>query len=79
MYNKTCVTSKDLDQLLHPASMARVHVSQEAVDGTMRSGNSDQTAHTCRLILVFSGHCTFCRALDHIWHKGLFLKFHMYD
>ena len=37
--NKTCVTSKDSDQHIHPPSMAKVHVhssldSMEAVEGT---------------------------------------------
>ena len=38
-YNKTCVTSKDSDQSVHPPSMARVLIysslnSLEAVEGT---------------------------------------------
>ena len=43
-YNKTCVTSKDTDQPVHPPSMARVLVypsldSQEAVEGTWNLQN----------------------------------------
>ena len=38
-YNKTCVTSKDSDQPVHPPSMARILISpsldsMEAVEGT---------------------------------------------
>ena len=47
-YNKTYVTSKDSDQPVHPPSMAKVLVyppleSQEAVEGTHISKDSDQT------------------------------------
>ena len=54
-YNKTCVTSKDSDHHVHLPSMARVLIypssdSLEAVEDTVISKNSDQTAWMCRLI-----------------------------
>ena len=52
--NKTYINSKDLDQPVHPPSMARVLVyssldSTEADEGT-RTVKTDQTTQTSRLI-----------------------------
>ena len=46
-YNKTCVTSKDSDQPVHPSSMARVLVHP--------CKDSGQTARMRRLTAVFAG------------------------
>ena len=53
IYNKTCVTSKGSDQLVHPSGMAKVLAypslaSPEAVEGTYNE--RDQTARMRRLI-----------------------------
>ena len=76
-YNKTCVTSKDSDQPVHPPSMARFS-SIPLWDGGcrrhMRSVKIDQTAQMCRLIRVLAGrtsYCRFCRALAHICVKSI--------
>ena len=60
-YNKTCVTSKDSDQPVHPPSMARVLIYTcldclEAVEATCdQCKDSDQTVGIHRLIRVFTG------------------------
>ena len=71
-YNKTCVTSKDSDQPVHPPSMARVLVypsfnSPDAVKGTcdQRRLWSDSADAQSDLSLRWShkSYCRFCRAL----------------
>ena len=73
-YNKTCAISKDLDQPVHPPSMARALVyssldSLEAVEGTcdQRRLWSDCADAQADLSLRWShkSHCRFCRALAH--------------
>ena len=54
-YNKTCVTSKDYDQPVHPPSMERILLhpslsSPEAVEGHAISEDADQAAGMRRLI-----------------------------
>ena len=74
-YNKTCVTSKDSYQPVHPPSMARVLVypsldSPEAVKGTcdqrrLRSDCADAQADLSRR-WSHKSYSRFCRALAHI-------------
>ena len=57
-YNKTCVTSKDSDQSVHPPSMAMVLMfsslnSLEAVESTCDQ-RTDQTVRMRRLIWVLA-------------------------
>ena len=51
-YNKTCVTSKYLDQPVHPPSMARILVypSLDSPEAHAISEDSDQTALVRSLI-----------------------------
>ena len=74
-YNKTCMTSKELDQPANPPSMARVFVhssfdSVEAVEGTcdQRRLRSDCADAQADLSLRWShkSYCRFYRALAHI-------------
>ena len=81
-YNKNCVTSKDLDQPVHPPSMARILVypsldSLESVDGTCdqqrlirlhcEDAQSDLDLH-----LSHKSYCRICRALVHFsWHETI--------
>ena len=71
-YNKTCVTSKDSNQPVHPPSMARVLVHHsldcpEAVEGTcdQRRLRLDCAISQADLSLRLShkSYCRFCRAL----------------
>ena len=59
-YNKTCVTSKDSDQPVHPPSMARVLIysslaSPEVVEGNTISAETLMRLWLHRLIRVFHG------------------------
>ena len=76
-YNKTCVTSKDSDQPVHPPSMARVLIypsldSPKAVEGTcdqrrLLSDCADaQSDQSLRWSHVLN---RYCCALAQIWYS----------
>ena len=73
-YNRTCLTSKDLDQPVHPPSIVRVLVypsldGPEAVEGTCDQGRlwSDCADAQAVLSLCWSHkfYCRFCHAFAH--------------
>ena len=72
IYSKTCLTSKDSDQHVHPTSMARVLVhpsldSPGAIEGTCGQRRLIRLAD---LSLRWSqkSYCTFCRALAYLFY-----------
>ena len=79
-YNRTCVTSRDSDQPVHPSSTARVSfttlwVAWRLYKAHEISKDSDQTVLMHSLIWVFAGHTSFivgfCRVLAHMFYYSL--------
>ena len=74
--NKTCVTSKDSDQPVHPLSMARILVypsldNPEAVEGTCDQRRLWSDCVDAQADLsprwLHKSYCRFCRSLAHLW------------
>ena len=68
IYSKTCVTSNNSDQPVHPSSIARVLVypTVDSPDAKVYaiSEDSDQTAWMHRLIGVFAGRTSLTVGFD---------------